>query len=837
MIRAILRATLISAVCLGTVAAVAYRLDVLYGFYGGADRERMATGGIPEDERLFGELLSAGLLIPRPDGGLDRTPEDHLLLERLKSTDGASDTTRERRRLEAHLLEQLDASAVGAIVRREVELWNQTRRVVAIRDDRPAPDGRQPPDADEATRWSALNARGRLLAPGTIVPETFGFVHEGRLRPGFGDWLSVNDVRGPVRFRTMVDPGDARTLVVQVIGTVIEKPPDARLRQLAIEAQGACAEKPAAAVLDVPVRASANAAILDIVAVPSMTCTPRIHGLAISMTTMATDGEAGAAGYAWRPVARARHATGRFVIRTADGIALTAESGTGAPTAATYELGLLPIVGASTADAARLSGMLSRTPLPPGALEVALTVDGAVQRAAQEAVTWGIKRFGNDPWIDERKAAVVVLDADTGAILAVAGSPTVPVGVNSWDYASFSATYPLRDPSTVIAWEVIDKHNTPGSTFKPVTALALMLNDGEEFRQRIRPIIMGLDGAGLARDTGLTYAATAFVAYRNAKPIPNFDGANLGRYVDRPQRDPSCVEHDPVGIAGGGTLGLLQAVQFSLNAWFARVALMMEQPRIDAYATRVKQQAGARIPVPEMALTHTARRLGIDDRERLDLAVNVPPAAALARIAGASFDVLYTQLARSTLAQMAYNKDDWGARELIMYTAALNGIGQTVSTSPLHMALAAAAIAAAHRVRPHLVSGWGGEPLAPPPTDPLPVDPELLRYLRDGMKAVAEAGTAARALPRPLACRVYGKTGTAEIDAARKYNSAWFIGWREPRRPDERRLAFACMITHATSGFRFGGTACAPVVSRILQALEAEARPGGDPPRGGPAPA
>ena len=88
------------------------------------------------------------------------------------------------------------------------------------------------------------------------------------------------------------------------------------------------------------------------------------------------------------------------------------------------------------------------------------------------------------------------------------------------------------------------------------------------------------------------------------------------------------------------------------------------------------------------------------------------------------------------------------------------------------------------------------------------------------MKAVPEVGTAPRTFSRPLACRMYGKTGTAEIDASRSYNTGWFIGWREPIYEGERRLSFACMMTHATGGMRFGGSSCAPVIGTIMEALE-----------------
>jgi cell division protein FtsI/penicillin-binding protein 2 len=169
---------------------------------------------------------------------------------------------------------------------------------------------------------------------------------------------------------------------------------------------------------------------------------------------------------------------------------------------------------------------------------------------------------------------------------------------------------------------------------------------------------------------------------------------------------------------------------------------------------------------------------------------------------------------------MAYHPRDRGVRALIMYTVALNGIGQTISVSPLHMAQAVSSISTGTRVFAHLLSGWGDRELPAPEPVTLPVDPGVLRYLHDGMKAVPEVGTAPRTFSRPLACRMYGKTGTAEIDASRSYNTGWFVGWREPIDESETRMSFACMMTHATGGMRFGGSSCAPVIGTIMEALE-----------------
>jgi hypothetical protein len=815
----VLGVALASAVVLASIAA---RLN---GLYEGRQRAE-AEPGVTEDVALFTELLESGLLTPREDGGLDRVPRDWLLRQAIAGDpepplgpDGEIDEDAleaqqhqlaDRRRL----LGVLDYSAVGAIVSQQVDLWNQTRNLAAVRDNRPRDE------VDGPLSWSATDPNGRPLVSGRLVPETFGFIHDGILRAGFSDWLSIPGRHDEITFRTTIEPDEAGSLTIQLIGTPIRLPAGARSYKLVGEQPEGCLGEPVAHVISLPARAGE----LELTVAPSINCASRIHGLAIRFEEPDEDEPYAEPRYSFRPVRRSRP-VGKYAIRTLDGTWLTDPSGSGRPSEISESIGLVPLVGTGGGDSFALTGMLASSRLPLEGLEVALTIDSRIQTLAHEAVAWGITRFGNDRWAGERKAALLILDADSGAILAVAGQPTIPPGLADWDLPSFSASFPLRDPSSVLAWEVIDKHNTPGSTYKPVTALALMMEEDPEFRSVIRDVILGTDSGTMSRVIGVGYGSSAFVAYGGAKPVPNFGGATMGRYLSRAKRDGRCLKDDPEAAERARKrepgFGMRQATQFSLNAWYAAVALKMEKKRINAYAAKVEGHAGERLPAPEMTITRTARWIGIDDRERLDLASNVPETMGLKRYTGEAHDIMYPQLARSTLAGMAYNKDDWGARPLLMYTAALNGIGQTISASPLQMALAASTIATGSRPHAHLISEWNGVPLAPKPADPIPVDPELLGVLRDGMKGVPEAGTAARAFPRPLACRTYGKTGTAEIDAARSYNSAWFIGWREPKQDSaQRRLAFACMTTHATGGYRFGGTACAPIVSRVMVALE-----------------
>jgi len=805
MIKIILSIVLTAVACVAVLAGAAYRLDLLHY---AASAPRSEAAGPTEDQALFRDLLAAGVLKRRPDGGLDRVPPDFLLLQKIADKHDDSEAARRTRNEQSRLLKALDYSAVGSIVRKQVELWNETRRIVAIRDNRPRPEG------DVANGWLAFNQQGRPLPPGDMVPEVFGFIHDGKLQPGFSDWRTVPAAQGPVLFRTEITVDKPMTLTVQVIGKPETVPNGARVDERVGELPWPCPEESKAYVVSVPLRQSSMPVKLEIAAARTTNCSPRIFGLAIGLLP---DQNGDYTVYQWRPVKRSRPA-GKFAIRTADGVYLTDEGGSGKPTAATHKLGLLPIVGTGAGDSFSLGGLLGGTRLPPEGLEVRLTIDSRLQEATQRAVEWGIDRFGKDRYVNERKSGLVVLNAETGAILAVGNSPGVPLGVHPWDIASFAATYPLRDPSSVIAWEVIDKHNTPGSTFKPVTALALMTADGAP-RQTIDRLIAGVSPFELIQEAGLSPGTSAYAPGAGSRSIPNFGGAAIGRYFGRNTRSADICK---VPQFADPNFGLRQAVQFSINVWFARMAVMMERPLVDAFIARMEKSQGDVFATPEFNLTRTARWLGIDDREREDLASNLPASAGLRRFTGDSADILYAQRARSALAQLEFKKSDRGVQNLLLWTIALNGIGQTVSASPLHMSQVAAAIAGGKRVRAHLLSEWGGQKLPPPPTEPLKVDPKLFAQLRNGMKSVPEVGTAGGVFPGERRCHVYGKTGTAEIDKAKAYNTGWFIGWREPIADDPRRLAFACMATHATGRLRFGGSACAPVVNRILETIESK---------------
>ena len=118
-----------------------------------------------------------------------------------------------------------------------------------------------------------------------------------------------------------------------------------------------------------------------------------------------------------------------------------------------------------------------RTPTTAG-YAVRLTLDAKLQRAAQKAIVDGINRAQADHQWYAKAGAIVALDPKDGAIRALASYPTFdPNAFTSHkkgalnfltdDNVAAAEDYPALDRAIAGAYP-------PGSTFKPVTALAAM---------------------------------------------------------------------------------------------------------------------------------------------------------------------------------------------------------------------------------------------------------------------------------------------------------------------------------------------------------------------------
>ena len=116
--------------------------------------------------------------------------------------------------------------------------------------------------------------------------------------------------------------------------------------------------------------------------------------------------------------------------------------------------------------------------MPESGDSIRLTIDDELQRTAEEALAFGVRlAHDNGEWA-ANGGALVAMDVKTGEILALASNPTfdpsVYVGtVDEKDLkalADKSANFPTLN-------RAIDGTYPPGSTFKPITALAALEQD------------------------------------------------------------------------------------------------------------------------------------------------------------------------------------------------------------------------------------------------------------------------------------------------------------------------------------------------------------------------
>jgi peptidoglycan glycosyltransferase len=142
-------------------------------------------------------------------------------------------------------------------------------------------------------------------------------------------------------------------------------------------------------------------------------------------------------------------------------------------------------------------------------------------------------------------------------------------------------------------------------------------------------------------------------------------------------------------------------------------------------------------------------------------------------------------------------------------------IGQgDLAATPLQMAMVAATIANdGVRMKPHIVSrivdpdGRTTDRIRPKRAARV-ISADAARELAEMMKNVVREGTGTAAALEGL--EVAGKTGTAEIDIARRINDPWFIGFVND-------TAVAVVVERVQGGQ--GGTVAAPIAKDVLQAL------------------
>lgn len=773
-------------------------------------------GGRTEVQALFEDLQSAGLIQVQGDAGLEWPPED----QRLVGTWRGQPLIKEH----SNLIRELHRTAAGTALLWQIRLWNQSRRLAAVRDNSKS-------QGIEPGRWQAHDCTDGSLLEGTfLVPESFGYIHQGQIKIGFGDWRAWSTDRDCVELRGYFDAKDPRPLRVFYIGQAMPgqglvtfEPPHRKLPACAgslPQAQAGEWRLP----LNAWRRASTGGWELEAKLRIKVAVNPELaaQGLRIGMKDDCRP--------FWRPEAAELGAgdddripdpgqSSRWVVETRDGQPLLDMEGK--PTKVAQELGLIPLVGFGPGDHHSLSGWLKPRDVPGRRLK--LTLDARFQAAAREALTRGLERFPkNDPSRDERRAALVLLDGE-GAVLAIAGHPLPPPldQVTPWDLAAFARVYPLDDPLQVRAWEGVDRHNAPGSSFKLVTALAGLEAAGQN--PQIAGMLAGLKEPEFKQLTGLDLKAMDFDPFWNLtagyaggkRPtIKNFRGKSghfetLGDLLHTPLSRNCAGQADKPG-----NLGLPSALRDSLNIWFSALAVLAEGGAVDAWQTQ--HRPGSKHPAPsDLHFVHILKGFGFAE-----------PGQEL-------FAALPQDLRQmNNRPRMEADQLDLLGDEPspLRWVLAQHAIGQGVQVTPMRMAALAASLAQGAVVPPHLDAAWNDIPVRPAEPTPLGLD---LSLIHSGMRAVVQTGTAESAfekLPAAVRCHTWAKTGTAQIGTTsgakdkESFNTAWLVGWHQPE-GQVRRIVFACMITHAHGeSTNTGGEVCGPVVADVLQRLRDKIR-------------
>ena len=412
------------------------------------------------------------------------------------------------------------------------------------------------------------------------------------------------------------------------------------------------------------------------------------------------------------------------------------------------------------------------TKRPPGAGEsIRLTLDVNLQRAANQAIQYGIQLARNNNHWAAGAGAIVALNPNDGSILAMASYPSYNPAVYTGRVTNKRLAANGLTPSTA------EEHNYPsldraisglypaGSTFKPVTALA------------------GLETHTISPSTTLDCTGS-FTVFKSDGSV-----AQVFHNVD-----PFISE----------SMTLPTALEASCDTWFYRLGYAFYN---------LPPSAGH-------PLQAWAARFGFGRRTGVDVG---PESAGL----------LPTPEWRHQAFTSKTDPSNWQIDRLWKPGDSIQlAIGQKdLLVTPLQMARFYAMLANGGKlVKPHLVQdvqeGGGGK--SPPRvvhrfTAPAPIsvglDPSYLAVVQDGLYQATHGqdGTSQRVFgnyPVPIA----GKTGTAQkIISMPGYtgeqDQSWWCGYGPVNTPEPPQIAVCALIENGG----FGAEAAAPAALKVFQ--------------------
>jgi penicillin-binding protein 2 len=414
-----------------------------------------------------------------------------------------------------------------------------------------------------------------------------------------------------------------------------------------------------------------------------------------------------------------------------------------------------------------ISLVVPKVPAHPGNA-VRLTLDVKLQKAAEEALRYGIDRARNSQcygcWFSNG-GAIVALDPHDGSIRALASAPTYRpslfvgrVRQTALDVAGLTprtaegANFPALDRSIYAAYP-------PGSTFKPVTAIAAMQ---EHILQPFEPLAC----TGSYEKNGTTF--------KNWDPFVN-EAMTLPTALAR-----SCDTY--FYQVGYRFYGMPSDRGPRLQAWASRFGFG-QKTGIDLGAER-----SGLLPTPDWRLkTYTKKT----DPGHWQVDSLWKPGDSI-QLAIGQKDLLVTPMQMARFYAMIANGGKLVTPHLLLdveQPSSNNNPGRAVPTPPAR---------------------------APEPTN---VDAQALAVVREGLFQATHAtlGTST-SIFGSFPISISGKTGTAEksIDPgdgiARIFNQSWWCGYGPSDSPD---LVVCVLIENGGHG----GDAAAPAALRVFESF------------------
>lgn len=358
---------------------------------------------------------------------------------------------------------------------------------------------------------------------------------------------------------------------------------------------------------------------------------------------------------------------------------------------------------------------------------VVLTLDSELQQVAEQSLEKNINSIRAAGGVKDKDGAdcdagaAVVIDVKTGDVLASASYPTYDMSTFNEDYQKL-----LENTSKPLLNRAVSGLYSPGSTFKPLTAIAALQSGNLRLSEVIE---------------------------------------DLGVYKYYDDYQPVCWIWSSAHTTHGKQ-NVSQALENSCNYFFYEVGRRMGIDTLDEYAAKFGLGQSTGIELEEETSGHMA-----SPEYKKEIITNV-------------------------------TSQDWYGGDTLQAA-----IGQSYSLfTPVQLANYTATIAnGGTRFKVNLIKsirsstdGSVVREFLPVIEDELDIDDEVLDAVKDGMKKVADEGTAAELfVDYPVA--IGGKTGTAQLGNGS--NNAVFIAFAPFEDPE---IAVAVVLEHGVSGTNAG---------------------------------